>query len=104
MQAREPPGQDNLKEALDRLALQIVAFQAGLLRLSRLSADGGRMSFSGGLRPDRGNCGAFAPYFLIFPFLCLLRPGVEAVKRVFKGVQFVHFTLGSGRPQGSPLP
>ena len=32
--------------------------------------------------------------FFVFPLLCLLRPGVEAAETVFKGVQFVHFTLG----------
>ena len=38
------------------------------------------------------NCGAFAPYFFGF-FPCLLTPGVEADKMVFKGVQIMHITL-----------
>ena len=42
--------------------------------------------------------------FLIFPFLCLLRPGVEPAERVFKGVQFVHFTLSSIDEQGDRNP
>ncbi len=32
--------------------------------------------------------------FWVFPFFCLLTPGVEPVERAFKGVQFVHITLG----------
>ena len=40
------------------------------------------------------NCGAFAPYFLGFPFFCLLTPGVEPAETVFKGVKIVQITLG----------
>jgi len=52
------------------------------------------MSFSGGLRPDSVQLWRIcAINFLIFPVLCLLRPGVEADEAVFKGVQFVQITL-----------
>ena len=43
----------------------------------------------------RCNCGAVAPYFFwSFSFPGLLTPGVEPAEMVFKGVQFVQFTLG----------
>jgi len=32
-------------------------------------------------------------FFWVFPFLCLLTPGVEADETMFKGVQIVQFTL-----------
>jgi len=48
----------------------------------------------GGLRPDMVQlwriCSVF---FWVFPFLCLLTPGVEADETMFKGVQIVQFTL-----------
>ncbi len=34
-----------------------------------------------------------AVFFWVFPFLCLLTPGVEPAEAVFKGVQFVQITL-----------
>ena len=52
------------------------------------------MSFPSGLRPDRVQMWRIcAINFLIFPLLCLLRPGVEPAEMVFKGVQFVQITL-----------
>ncbi len=49
---RDANGGSDLRKALDRLALLIVALQAELSHLSRLRSDYGRMSAPGGLRPD----------------------------------------------------
>jgi hypothetical protein len=52
------------------------------------------MSACGGLRPDSVQLWCIcAVFFGFFPFLTLLRPGVEADETVFKGVQFVQITL-----------
>ena len=48
----------------------------------------------GGLRPDMVQLWRICTvFFWVFPFLCLLTPGVEADETVFKGVQIVQFTL-----------
>ncbi len=104
-----------MRKALDRLALLSVAaslckdtpYLSCPLAPSPSKMERGEEVLANGswgcLRPDSVQLWFIcAVFFWVFPFLCLLMPGVEPAERVFNDVKIVHITLSSGFRAESP--